>query len=177
MKWISHIAIAGAITAVFNPLAVPAAVAGSTAPDWLEFVLRPFWRLGGKKLQHRGITHYLVYWIAAMLFAHFVWDWRGQFFWFAFGGFVHWFCDALTITGAPVGPWSDRKVQLAGGRLRTGSPAEYVITFCIVFACGVYIYTKHKSEGYIPFFTDWPGLYQKGTVDAAEWKRERFSWF
>jgi inner membrane protein len=174
MRWLSHIAIAGAITAVFNPLAVPAAIAGSTAPDWLEFALRP---LAGRKIQHRGVTHYLVYWIAAMLFAHFVFDWQGMLFYFAFGGFVHWFCDALTITGAPVSPWSTRKTQLFGGRLRTGSPAEYVIAFVIVFICGVVIYTKTRSDGYIPFFTNWPGLYQDGTIDAVEWRRERFSWF
>ena len=40
MKWVSHVLIAGAVCAVFNPLAVPAALAGSTAPDWFEFLIK-----------------------------------------------------------------------------------------------------------------------------------------
>ena len=40
MKWINHIAIAAATTAVISPPLVPLAVLGSTAPDWLEWTPR-----------------------------------------------------------------------------------------------------------------------------------------
>jgi inner membrane protein len=36
MKWINHTIIAGSITAVINPLAVPSAIIGGIAPDLLE---------------------------------------------------------------------------------------------------------------------------------------------
>ena len=55
MTWKSHIAIATAITLPFNPMAVPVAVLGSTAPDWSEWILKFF----GIRVQHRGATHYL----------------------------------------------------------------------------------------------------------------------
>ena len=55
MRWVSHIAIAAAICATVNPFAVPAAILGSTAPDWLEPVLSVVQR---RQIRHRGITHH-----------------------------------------------------------------------------------------------------------------------
>jgi inner membrane protein len=98
MRWISHIAIAASICAVVNPFAVPAAVLGSTAPDWFEFIMRAVQR--DKRVKHRAGTHYLAGWALLALAALFIWDWRGRIFWFAIGGAIHWFCDALTVTGA-----------------------------------------------------------------------------
>ena len=49
MKWINHLAIAGATTALVAPALVPVALLGSTAPDWLEWVLE---KLGGRKVKH-----------------------------------------------------------------------------------------------------------------------------
>ena len=95
MKWVSHVLIAGAICAVFNPLAVPAVVAGSTAPDWFEFLIKAV--RGDKRLKHRGVTHYLFAWVLAALVALLIWDFRGWMFWFSVGGAVHWVCDALTF--------------------------------------------------------------------------------
>ena len=42
MTWKSHIAIATAVTLPFNPMAIPVAVLGSTAPDWSEWILKFF---------------------------------------------------------------------------------------------------------------------------------------
>lgn len=39
MKWINHTIIAGSLTAIINPLAVPSAIIGGVAPDLLEKVL------------------------------------------------------------------------------------------------------------------------------------------
>jgi inner membrane protein len=50
--------------------------------------------------------NYLVAWIRLAVFARLIWDFQGWLFWFALGGAIHWFCDALTVSGAPVGWWS-----------------------------------------------------------------------
>jgi len=34
---------------------------------------------------------------------------------------VHWFCEAVTISGAPVCWWSDRRTTLFGGRVSQGA--------------------------------------------------------
>jgi inner membrane protein len=174
MRWISHIAIAGSICAVFNPVAVPAAVLGSTAPDWFEMVKNAF--STRKKVKHRAATHYLVAWIGLALFARLIWDFQGWLFWFALGGAIHWFCDALTVSGAPVGWWSDRRVTLFGGKVYTGSPAEYVITGIIVTVCAIFIWARSSTPGgFIPFFYHWGEHYEEGLIDGHEWKTNRFN--
>lgn len=173
MKWVSHIAIAGSICAVVNPWAVPAAVLGSTAPDWIEMVRRAFSR--GKKVKHRAATHYLAAWVAMAVFARLVWDFQSWLFWFAIGGAVHWVCDALTVSGAPVGWWSDRRVTLFGGKVYTGSPAEYIITGLVVAVCALLIFLRASNgNGFIPFFYQWSDFHQRGLVDGLEWKTHRF---
>lgn len=174
MKWISHVAIAASICAVCNPAAVPAAILGSTAPDWFEWILNAARQ---RKVKHRGVTHYLAAWVLAMLAAAFLWDWRGLLFWFAAGGAVHWVCDALTVSGAPLGWWSDRKTTLLGGRVRTGSVLEYVITGAVVLICAVIIWTRRPDQGFLPYFMDWAGLYRRGIIDAAEWRAHRWELF
>lgn len=172
MRWVSHIAIAASLCAVVNPFAVPAAVLGSTAPDWLEPILSITQR---RQVRHRGITHHLTSWLALALFAWLVWDWRGWVLWFALGGAVHWVCDALTISGAPVHWWSDRRATLFGGRVRTGAPAEYVITLAVVICCGLVIWSR-RDDGtdFLPYFMNWPGLYSSGLIDGAEWRAKRW---
>jgi inner membrane protein len=173
MRWVSHILIAGAVCAVFNPIAVPAAVLGSTAPDWFEFILR--WRQNNR-VRHRGITHYLAAWLLAALAAHFVWDFRGMGYWFAVGGAIHWVCDALTVSGAPLGWWSDRRMTLFGGKIYTGGVGEYVITGLIVAACAGIIWSRQTTaNGFIPFFYHWGEYYNKGLIDGTEWKANRFN--
>ena len=174
MKWISHVAIAASICAVCNPAAVPAAILGSTAPDWFEWILNAARQ---RKVKHRGVTHYLAAWVLAMLAAVLIWDWRGLLFWFAAGGTVHWVCDALTVSGAPLGWWSDRRTTLLGGRVRTGSVLEYVITGAVVLICAVIIWTRRPDQGFLPYFMDWAGLYRSGIVDAAEWRAHRWEIF
>jgi inner membrane protein len=175
MKWVSHIAIAGAVCAVANPEAVPAAVLGSTAPDWFEWFKRAL--NNRKKVQHRGATHYLVGWALGMALAHFLWDWHGWLFWFAAGGTIHWVADALTMSGAPVGPWSDRRVTLFGGKVATGSPAEYAITAVIVMACVLAIWVRGglQSTAFSPFFYDWRGMQRGGFIDGKELRDNRFN--
>lgn len=169
MKWVSHVAIAASLAAPVNPMAVPAAALGATAPDWFEWILA----FAGKKVKHRTVTHYLAAWLLLAAFAALVWDWRGWLFWFAIGGATHWMCDALTIQGAPVGWWSDRRVHLFGGRVRTGSAAEYLITGGFVLAAAMLTWHTHDA-GFIPFFYDWGGMYEQGIIDGSEWRANRF---
>jgi inner membrane protein len=173
MRWVSHILIAGAVCAVFSPIAVPAAVLGSTAPDWFEFIIRAVQTR--RRLAHRGMTHYLAAWLLLALFALFVWDWRGMVYWFALGGAIHWICDALTVTGAPLGWWSDRRMTLFGGKIYTGGVGEYVITGLVVGICALLIWNKQTANGFIPFFYHWGDYYKQGIIDGQEWRNNRFN--
>lgn len=172
MKWVSHLAIGAAVCAVFNPVAVPAALAGATAPDWLETLESA---LTGRRVRHRAHTHWLAAWVLLLAFAALVWDWRGLVFWFAAGAVLHWIGDALTLQGVPVGWWSDRRVHLAGGRLRTGGAGEYLVAGLVVAACAGVIYTRQEASGFLPFFYQWGVMYEKGIVDGIEWRANRFN--
>ena len=120
MKWINHLAIAGATTALVSPALVPVALLGSTAPDWLEWVLEKF----GHRVRHRTLTHIMLYWIGALVFALVLWDFHGILAAFAWGGLSHILADSFTVTGVPFSPFSDRRFHLFGGRLRTGGSGE-----------------------------------------------------
>lgn len=179
MKWTNHIIIAGATTAVFNPALVPVAILGSTAPDWFETVANKFFNA---RLKHRGKTHILTHWLIAFLFFVFIYDYRGIFAAFAWGGLTHVLADSFTVSGVPLSPMSQRRFHLFGGRITTGSPQEYVISCTIAIICALAIYTfganlsfdQTNSTGFIPYFFEWWDYYADGLIDAAEWKQNRF---
>jgi inner membrane protein len=99
-------------------------------------------------------------------------------YWFSVGGAIHWVCDALTVSGAPVGWWSDRRVTLFGGKVQTGRPSEYLITFLVVLLCAILVWQRESTPGgFLPFFYDWSGLYRSGLIDGLEWKTNRFKLF
>jgi len=175
VKWVNHIAIAAATTAVFSPALVPVAVLGSTAPDWIEWLPRI---VGKRTIKHRTTTHYVVYWVAALAFFSLVWDFGGIGAAFAWGGLSHVLCDALTASGVPLGWWSDRRFHIFGGRLKTGMLGEYWVAGGVVVLCCVLIYsTRSYSGGFVPFFYDYAGYYQDGTIDAKEWRERRLVFF
>lgn len=175
MKWVNHIAIAAATTAVFSPTLVPVAVLGSTAPDWIEWMPR---LIGKRTIKHRTTTHYVIYWVAALLFFTLVWDLAGIGAAFAWGGLSHVLCDALTASGVPLGWWSDRRFHILGGRLKTGMMGEYWVSGGVVVLCCVLIYsTRSYQGGFVPFFYDYAGYYQDGTIDAKEWRERRLVFF
>jgi inner membrane protein len=175
MKWINHIAIAGAVCATFRPELTPVAILGSTAPDWLEYILNGL----GIRTAHRTTTHYVSAWIAGLLFGAFLYDWHGVITWFCFGGLSHVLADALTIAGVPLGWWSTTKFHLFGGRLRTGRPGEYFVSGGVVAACVVFSLLTGGVvfSGYSPFFTDWRGCYEQGLCSALEWRENRMRLF
>lgn len=174
MKWVNHIAIAGATTALVSPVLVPIAILGSTAPDWLERLLK----LVGNPVKHRGPTHYLLAWVVALLFTWLLWDFNGVLTAFFYGGLTHVLADSFTVTGVPFAPNSDRRFHLFGGRLRTGQSGEYVVAWGIVGACLLLaVLIKPYNGNWYPFFYDWAGKYNSGVVDAKEWKDNRFRFF
>jgi len=169
MKWINHTIIAGSITAVINPLAVPSAIIGGIAPDSLEKLLAV--------KQHRKETHYLIAWIAATLFTVFVYDFNGILFGLAFGGLTHILADSLNVSGVPFAPWAENRFHLLGGKVRFGSPVEYIISFSIlILSCFVVYHTK-ATGSFTPFFINWSGLYDQGIIDASEWRFHRLNIF
>lgn len=174
MKWVNHIAIAGAITAVWRPELVPVSVLGATAPDWMEWALKAV----GRRVGHRTVTHYVAYWVMGLLFGLFAWDYHYFITAFSAGGLSHVMADACTLMGVPLGWWSDRKFHLFGGRLRTGQMGEYWVTGAVVLVCiGVATMTRHWGSGaYSPFFWDWADYYHDGLIDGHEWKSNRFRW-
>ena len=174
MKWINHLAIAGATTAVINPVLVPVALLGSTAPDWLEPIIKA---TTGQDVKHRGVTHYVVVWIAALAFALLLWDFHGLLAAFFWGGLTHVLADSMTVSGVPFAPHSDRRFHLFGGRLRTGESGEYAVAWGIVAICAVGMQLIHTGNDWYPFFYDWAGLYEEGLVDGKEWKDNRFRFF
>lgn len=176
MKWLNHLAIAGATTAVINPALVPIAFLGATAPDWLEWVIQRFQR---RKVKHRGVTHIVLYWLVGLGFTWGLWDFHGVLSAFCYGGLTHVLADALTVSGVPFSPSSDRRFHLFGGRLRTGGAGEYGIAWGIVLLCLliVVLFKPHGGIGWMPFFYDWAGLYESGVIDAKEWKDNRLRFF
>jgi inner membrane protein len=72
MKWQNHMIIGASFGAVINPLIIPVAVLGSTAPDWLEYVLK----ICGYRVKHRTVTHVLLYWLAGIAFFKLVIDYH-----------------------------------------------------------------------------------------------------
>lgn len=175
MKWVNHIAIAGATTALVSPLHVPVAMLGSTAPDWLEWVIKAT----GKDIKHRGNTHIVLYWLAGLVFCMALWDIQGLLAAFFWGGLTHVLADSLTVSGVPLLPNSERRFHLFGGRLRTGEAGEYGIAWGIAGVCLlVTVLIKPASgSGWYPFFYNWQHLYETGVIDAKEWKDNRFKFF
>ena len=168
MKWWSHIAIAAAPCAVFAPELVPVAVAGATAPDWMEYASAAL----GRRLPHRGITHYGAWWGAATAAAVALSWWPAVAF-FA-GGLSHWFADALTPTGVPLSSGSRARVHFFGGRIRTGSAQEYIVSG--VWA-GAWVIASHIGLGgdsANPWLMPWADLYKTGVMDLHEWRAARW---
>lgn len=174
MKWVNHVAIAGAVTAVWRPELVPLAVLGATAPDWLEWTAQAL----GRRVKHRTATHVVAYWLFGLGFGLLAWDWHFALTAFCAGGLSHVLCDALTVQGVPLGWWSDRRFHLFGGRFRTGQPGEYWVAGAVVAMClGLALLTRHWGGGeFSPFFYDWGQMYEDGVIDAKEWKENRFRW-
>lgn len=171
MKWFNHMIIAGTTTAVVAPELVPVAILGSTAPDWIEWISKSL----GNPIKHRTTTHIVMYWVLGLLFGFLVFDFHGIISAFSYGGLTHVLADSLTIMGVPFTPFSDRRFNLLGGRLRTGEAGEYLVAGSIGAVCFVLASQLHTVSDFFPFFYGWGDLYQQGIIDGYEWKKNRFN--
>ena len=124
------------------------------------------------RIKHRTITHYFSVWLVGWI-GFSVLDPTGIIAAFCYGGFTHVFVDSMTIAGVPFSPLSDRRFHLFGGRLRTGDPAEYFISFGVIVICSM-IVIVYSASGWYPFFYNWSELYNSGLIDGSEWKENRF---
>ena len=172
MTWKSHIAFATAVTFPFNPSAIPLAVIGSTAPDWSETILKFF----GIQVEHRGMTHYLSNPLAIIFISLFL-DYHSFVFWFGIGYLTHWFCDALTITGVPLFPYTHHRVHFFGGVLRTGHIQEYILTFGLLFLSYSVFSNTHTKDGFNPYYIEFSKLYQDNVIDEKEYRDNKFKIF
>ena len=177
MRWVSHTLISGSVCALWQPALLPAAVLGATAPDWLERVGRNHLPLA--HANHRGATHNLLGWLLVTALGFSVqWAWGAHLAAFGLGGILHWLCDSLTVTGAPLTWWSQHRSTLFGGRMRQGSKTERAIAIGVALFCGWLAWPQMESpDRFSPFFMPWRQHYQAGLIDAAEWRRHRYSPF
>ena len=180
MTWKSHIAIATAVTLPFNPMLIPVAAAGCTAPDWSEWVLDFF----GIRVEHRGTTHYLYIPILIIGFS-FIFDYRDIIFWFGIGYLTHWIADSLTISGVPLSQFDKHKIHLFGGKLRTGQATEYLIAYSLL-AASILLSGQIKDFNFIKsneviefrkFNTNYSELHEKKIIDNKEMIENRFKFF
>jgi inner membrane protein len=130
-------------------------------------------------VKHRGPTHWLAVWLVAALAALLLPDpARWACFAFVMGGVSHVLADALTVTGVPFSPMSDRRFNLAGGRLRTGGAGEYGVSASVVILCWLLAgHVGAAGNGYVPFLPNWAERYENGEVTAKEWRDNRFKFF
>jgi len=179
MTWKSHIAIASAVIIPFEPQLLIVAVAGATAPDWIEYVLKFF----GIKVKHRGATHYLYIPLLIVAFS-FLFDFKNILFWFGIAYFTHWIADSLTISGVPISQFDNNKVHFFGGKIKTGEPIEYIISFSLLaFSLLVFNpmsnYFKSNDEimKFNVYYINYEDLYDKRIIDEKEYKDKRFKLF
>lgn len=182
MTWKSHIAIATAVTLPFNPMAIPIAALGSTAPDWSEWILKFF----NIRVQHRGATHYL--YIPLLIIAlSFLFDYKNIIFWFGIGYLTHWIADSFTISGVPLSQFDKHKIHLFGGKLRTGQSTEYLISYSLL---GLSILLSSNNISNFSLFSkeneaivfqkfniDYSDLHEKNVIDNKEMIENRFKFF
>lgn len=177
MRWVSHTLIGASVCALWQPAAVPAAVLGATAPDWLEWVGRNHLPLA--HAAHRRATHNLLGWVLVTALGWTVdAPWGTHVAAFGIGGSLHWLCDSLTVTGAPLTWWSQHRSTLFGGRLRQGSQTERALAIGVAVVCGLLAWPAWDEPGeFSPYLMPWRQHYRAGLIDAAEWRRHRYSPF
>ena len=179
MTWKSHIAIATACAIPFNPALVPAAVLGSTAPDWSEWILRFF----GVQVKHRGMTHYLYIPVAIIILSFFL-DFQNIMFWFGVGYLTHWVADALTPSGVPISQYDNHRIHFFGGKIKTGSFMEYILAFgfllLVISLVKPLDMLKNKNDlnnNFNVYFNDYGKMYNQKIIDEKTYKEHRFDLF
>lgn len=136
MKWYNHKAVGAGVSLLFGlPLSgVFITIVSSVLPDVVEFGV----------LKHRGLSH--AWWIYALLYVVSVAilpKYSIYFSFIALGILIHLICDALTMMGIPLSPFSDKRIAFKF--FKTGSVTEYIVVSVIMLIC-LYIFFKTGSS-------------------------------
>lgn len=125
MKWINHNIFSASVAAMTGlpPAGIAVVTAFSVVPDLVEFRI----------FKHRGWSHgWWVYAFLAFALSAVMPSLSAYIFYAAFGAMLHLICDALTMMGIPVAPFSDKKIAMK--LFKTGDLLEYLL--CLLFAAG-----------------------------------------
>lgn len=160
MTWASHIMVGAAISKVFG-LNYMLTTLGSILPDLVEML--------SKKMSHRGISHSVVISLVALVL---LWSTPIRDAWIGVV-FGHLVMDSLTMMGVPLLDERSRRITIFGGKLRTGSPGEFVVSGIIAFVAFVIL----GSFSVAPERRNWTELYRKGVIDKSEYYKNRFNFF
>lgn len=160
MMWVSHIAMGTSLAKVFG-LNYMQTVLGSILPDLVEIF--------SQKLKHRGVSHSLI--ISFLMLVVF-WMTPVRDVWI---GVIlgHLLMDSLTITGVPLWDEKGMRITLFGGRLRTGSITEFMVSGIIVIISFVIIGSFNMSIEK----RNWKQLYDLNVIDKKEYYEHRFKLF
>lgn len=160
MMWVSHIAVGTSLAKVLG-LNYLLTMLGSILPDFIEFF--------SKRLKHRGVSHSIII-SFLMLIAFWMTPVRDVWIGVIFG---HLLMDSLTISGVPL--WDERgmRVTLFGGRLRTGSINEFMVSGIIVILSFIIIGSFNMDFER----RNWKQLYDLNVIDKKEYYEHRFKIF
>jgi inner membrane protein len=115
----------GAATAKVFGLNYVLTTLGAILPDLVEML--------SKKMSHRGISHSVVISLVALVL---LWSTPLRDAWIGVV-FGHLVMDSLTMMGVPLLDERSRRITIFGGKLRTGSPGEFVVSGIIAFVAFV----------------------------------------
>lgn len=160
MTWASHMIVGGA-TAKLIGGNIFLTVLGSTLPDLAEMVIP-------KGVRHRGITHSLALWLAFLAIS-FSFPVRDVVIGVVIG---HLMMDALTPKGIPILDENSRHITIFGGKIKTASPGEFVITGLIAIISFFLLPANTISRD-----RDWKKLYEHKIIDRKEYDANRFRVF
>lgn len=162
MTWASHIIVGSATAKVFG-LNYVLTTFGSVLPDLAEMVIP-------KGVHHRGITHSVSLWLAALALLWFFPPARDVLIGVCVG---HLLMDSLTVMGVPILDEHSRRITILGGKLRTASAGEFVVSGIIAFISFVVLgsFTLDSSK------TSWNTLHEQRIIDKKEYKDNRFKIF
>lgn len=164
MIWASHLAVgyATARIAGINPVLV---AFGAILPDLIEMV-------PGVNIKHRTISH--AFGLHAVLFALFC---TIPYIWQAWLGILlHLVCDSLTPAGVPFLFDENQRFNLFGGKIKTGSVAEFgIVGLLVLFSLMIPAGSASGDSAFIR--RKWGEAYHRNIIDKREYIENRFKFF
>ena len=157
MTWASHILVGASVAKIFG-LNYVLTTLGAILPDLIEMF--------PKRMTHRGISHSVAISLVSLVL---LWKTPLRDAWI---GVVlgHLLPDALTMTGVPILDEKSRRLTIFGGKLRTASPGEFVVTgiiaFIAFFILGSFSVDAERRN--------WAELEHKSLIDKREYYENRF---